>query len=625
MAKRISFFSALFFTLCTAAAWSQVKKESINQLIENYKRTVNTQPDSAFFYINKAIVNSKKNNDTFLFSSCLYHLGCYYYLKNDQKKSTQYFNKAIDLARKSKNFKTEALSFNQLSAIDMDNGNYNESLKKLLAAKNITEKNNLLETQCFILNNLGILFETQGDSINAVDYYTQNLKIASKHNFKVNILSAYVNIALLIKKKQKQKAIDFLIKAKNISREIKNTNEEFAILINLSYVYSSIGTQTNDAKSFQCLLDAKKIVATTGDSEKLFFVNFNLGNYFLKQKSYPKAIGYYNESLAVSEKNIPEEQKQKLYAALADVYKLSGNYEKAFLFKEKYYAKKDSIFTIEKDKSFREIQTKYEVEKKNLKIDLLTKQKEIESNKKQKIISIGILIIVSLLFLIFFFKNRITIQKKLNQQEQKLKRIQGLIEGQNQERNRIAKEIHDGVGEKLIGIKMKLASASSESNKSKIEPIIDSFSSVFQEIRSISHNLSSNHIDGNTLIFLLNELQSDINKRDGFALEVSVFPPEKSNSLTKELKHQLYRIIQELLSNITKHANAKNAGIALTFYDDTLNLVVEDDGNGFKNEVNGIGLMNIKERLLLLNGTMEIDQSPESGTTVIIDIPIKSN
>lgn len=623
MTGRNSFFSALFFTLCTAVSVGQIKKDPAHLLIENYKKTINTNSDSAFIYINKAIIGLKKSNNTFLLSTCLYHLGCYYYIINEQSKSRENFNKAIDLARKSRNFKTEALSINQLSAIDMDNGNYNDGLKKLLLAKTIAEKNNLIETQCFILNNLGVLFETQGDSTTAVNYYTQNLNIASKHNFKVNILSAYVNIALLIKNKQKHKAIDFLLKAKKISKEIKDVNEEFAILINLSYVYSSIRTKEYDAKSYQCLLDAKKIVEISDDSEKLFFVNFNLGNYFLKQKAYQKAIEYYTESLTVSENGIPEEQKQKLYSALADVYQLSGNYEKAYLFKEKYHAKKDSTFTIEKNKAFREIQTKYEVEKKNLKIRLLTKQKEVESNKRQKIISFGVFIITSLLLLIFFFRNRIKVQKKLNKQEQKLKRIQGLVEGQNQERNRIAKEIHDGVGEKLIGIKLELASACSEENKTRIEPIINSFSSVFEEIRSISHNLSSNHIDGNTLGFLLNELQTDINNRGGFGLEISIFPPDKANSLTQEVKHQLYRIIQELLSNITKHANAKNAGISITFYDDTLNLVVQDDGNGFKNEVNGIGLMNIKERLLLLNGTIEIDQSPQSGTTVIITIPNK--
>ncbi len=624
MIKRNSVFNALFFISLITFSFAQTKNSSTEELISNYKRTINTNPDSAFYYINTAVNDSKKKNDAFLLSTCLYQLGCYYYITNDVNKSLENFTRAIALAEKSKNFKTQALSLNQLSVIDMDNGNYNASLKKLLLAKTIAEKNKLTDIQCFILNNLGTLFETQGDSIIALDYYNQNLEIASKNNFKVNVLSSYVNIALLIKKKQKQKAVDYLIKAKKIATEINNLNEEFYILINLSYVYSSIHNRESDRKSFQCLLDAKKIVSISKDSEKLFFVNFNLGNYYLKQKSYLEAIKCYNESLDISENGISEEQKQKLYLALAEVYKLNGNYEKAYWFKEKYQAKKDSVFTIKKDKTFREIQTKYEVEKKNLKIKLLTKEKIIEENKKQKLLFFGIFLVVLLLLSVLFFINRFKIQRILNQNQQEIKRIQGLVEGQNQERNRIAKEIHDGVGGQLIGIKIELESVNSNYYKEKMDGIVNRFSSVFDEIRTISHNLSSNHINGNTLEDLLKELQTDIKSRNLFDLEISIFPPEKSTALNLEVKHQLYRIIQELLSNISKHANAKNAGVSITFYENEINLVVEDDGIGFKNEVNGIGILNIKERLVLLNGTIEIDQSPEAGTTIIITVPNKN-
>lgn len=625
--KLIVLLVYLIITPITISGQSAEKK--IESLIDNFSKTIEKKPDSALFYIKKAALESKKINNNFLLSRCIYNEGYYHYINQNPAKANALFYQAIPIAKKSNNFKIITLAYNQLGVIEMERGNFSNSLKKLLFALSIAEKNQLAKNQSYILINLGNLFESQADTVKTIEYYEKSLDVALKNNIIENQLLIYNNIGILLKKKNKTESLRYLKKAYQIAVELNNEHEQFNILNNLSYVYLSFKTKENDSNAFNCLIKAKKIIERSKDQQGLFFVNFNLANYFIKHNQEDKAIELYSKSLQQSEKGINQEQKLKILKALADAYKKNGNFEKANYFNEKYYNKKDSLFNIEKNKTFNEIQTKYEVEKKNLKINLLTKEKVIEQNRKNKIVYVGLSLILILTILLFFYRHRIKVQKIINEkekelsnQEKELKRIQGLVEGQNQERNRIAREIHDGVGGKLAGIKLNLSQINSDLQNSKVDHVLTNFSNVFTEIRAISHNLSSSYINENSMNYLISELQNEYNERKEFNLEATIYPENHLLNLEVEVKHQLYRIIQELLSNISKHANAKNASITITCHDDFLNIIVQDDGNGFReNKSKGVGLLNISERLQLLNGQLEIEQSAQTGTTIIIDIP----
>ncbi len=622
-------FFIFFFIAITQLNFSQVKEvESIKQLLKKSSANFITQPDSSLYYLNKATQLCEKKSNFYL-SECIYTKGNYFYAHYEDKKSKHLFVKALTLAKKAKNYKIIVQVYNKLAMMDMDKGNYDTSLNKLIYSLNLAEKHRFYENICYTLNNLGILHEVQGDTLKAIEYYLKNKELASQHNFKINQISSYVNIALLLKKKNKPKAIDYLKKAYDLALEINDLNEQFNILNNLSYIYITTNKKENFQKAYKYIIEAEKNIEKTGIKENLFYTNFNKAFYYLKQENYQKAIDYYLTTLKHSTNGINEEQKLRIYCAIADAYKKEGDFDKALLFREKYYNKKDSLFNIEKNKTFNEIQTKYEVEKKNLKINLLTQEKIIEQNRKNKIMYIGLSLILILTILLFFYKHRIKVQKiisekekELSNQEKELKRIQGLVEGQNQERNRIAREIHDGVGGKLAGIKLNLTQINAGIQNSKVDQVLTNFSNVFNEIRAISHNLSSSYINENSMNYLINELQNEYNERKEFKIEATIYPENQLVNLEVEVKHQLYRIIQELISNISKHANAKNASINITCHEDFLNIIVQDDGNGFReNASKGVGLQNIRERLQLLNGQLDIEQSPQTGTTIIIDIP----
>ena len=207
-----------------------------------------------------------------------------------------------------------------------------------------------------------------------------------------------------------------------------------------------------------------------------------------------------------------------------------------------------------------------------------------------------------------------------------MKRILGVLEGKDKERNRIAKEIHDGVGGKLASLKLQLVQINSKMKNSKIEIIVDYLSEVFQELRIISHDLSNHYIKNSTLSFLIFELLEHYKKLNEFEFEMIVYPANSLNNLSFEVKHNVYRIIQELLSNISKHAKASAVLVSFTQHEDFLNIIVEDNGVGFSDkEITGIGLKNIEERLFSINGSLAIETTKNEGTTLIIEIQNQKN
>jgi signal transduction histidine kinase len=236
----------------------------------------------------------------------------------------------------------------------------------------------------------------------------------------------------------------------------------------------------------------------------LFFLNFNFGGYYKQKKQFPTAIEYYKKALNTINKNTPSNQVLNLYHTLSEAYVQNNDYKNALQIKEKQNKLSETIFTIKKNKEFDEIQTKYEVDKKNLKIQLLTKDKIIQSRRKQIILIVGGIIIVFLLIFLLFYKQRVKTQKiiaknenKIHSQEvarleseKELKRILGVVEGQDQERNRLAQDIHDGIGGALAGIKLELSQVNTSLKNNKIDQIITKMQTAFNELRLISHNLS---------------------------------------------------------------------------------------------------------------------------------------
>ncbi|KYG80242.1 sensor histidine kinase [Roseivirga echinicomitans] len=214
-------------------------------------------------------------------------------------------------------------------------------------------------------------------------------------------------------------------------------------------------------------------------------------------------------------------------------------------------------------------------------------------------------------------------------QKQEIASLQGVLEGQETERRRIAIDLHDRLGGILSMVKLHFSVVTESLSKddqthTKFMKASDLLDQATGEVRSISHNLMSGVLTKFGLVPALEDLKDKISQTG--KLKVSLYSNDLNNVLTAEQELQLYRIVQELISNILKHSQAKEANIQLTKGEDSVNLIVEDDGMGFDlkevNKKSGIGLSNLKARVAKLNGNFHIDSGRGAGTTISIDIPI---
>ena len=268
------------------------------------------------------------------------------------------------------------------------------------------------------------------------------------------------------------------------------------------------------------------------------------------------------------------------------------------------------------------MEAKYETEKKEKEIATLSEQKlkneTLIKEQRQQVkwlgaTAMGVVAMSVLVFLLFK-------QRTKNKRQNEL--IDAISETQNMERKRIAQDLHDSIGGSLALIKNKLEVASDKENISKQDLLgtIETVSKTSDKVRRISHNLMPSELIKFGLVSGIQSILDQIDK-DHINAQLYAHNMEQRIDPTKEI--QLYRITQEVIQNVLKHAQAKNLTIYLNKYAKHISLMLEDDGKGYDHANNGsMGISNIKNRIEQLKGTLDIDSSQGRGTTFNIQIPV---
>lgn len=209
-------------------------------------------------------------------------------------------------------------------------------------------------------------------------------------------------------------------------------------------------------------------------------------------------------------------------------------------------------------------------------------------------------------------------------QEQELRNLDNLLDGQEIERQRIATDLHDRLGGLMATVKLHFNALERHIRPEQQAPFQQAARLIDQscsEIRKISHDLAEGQIAAFGLISAVRDLANSISREGD--LRVRVFHQHLKERLPLALKRDLYKIIQELLTNVIKHAKATEVTVQLFRHPQHLNLIVEDNGRGMIGiQYNGLGLQSIQGRVQTHQGEFHIDTQPETGTTILIDIPL---
>lgn len=316
-----------------------------------------------------------------------------------------------------------------------------------------------------------------------------------------------------------------------------------------------------------------------------------------------------------------------------------GNYKKAY--EENYRSAVFSLIneTNENSREIAQLSLLYETEKKEK--DLLISNQEKARNRNIAIGLGGSLAAVSIIaFLVFKNtkrKQRIAEQERELEikkkekilKEQELTTIDAMIAGQEKERQRLASDLHDSVGATLAAAKMQFEHLSQ--NKAKAIELEDVYNKTgklledaYTEVRSMAHIKNSGVLAKNGLLPAVEKLAKNASGVNNLSIDIQHFGLEER--IESSLEISIFRIIQELVTNIIKHSKATEANISITQHEDSINLIVEDNGVGFNSkniEFNkGMGLSSIEKRIEHLEGSFEVDATKGKGTTILIDIPL---
>ncbi len=618
-------YAFIFIFFSHLISFSQ--KEKISRLHKLYEKEKNRDLIKANGYAKRAIELGEKEKNDSINSISYYYFSEVLYKQRLILEAERSVKKAIKLAESSKNLKTLCLSYLNLGNVNYHLGKYSENLHNIELALSIQKELKDDSILHKILNRKAVLLKKTNNKEKAIKVLKENLKEGDFIN-ENNIAYTYNSLGANYLTTHKDSSIYFYKKALSTLKDSENLYLKSILHQNLGDVFLQID---NNSEALKHLFKAEENAIKVSDNVGLYYINTSLAVFHHNIKDYKIAIEKYTNALDLYGKYVEKDQIAHSYWLLSEALYFDNQFKEGFLIQEKYMELKDSLFTVEKSKTFERLQTEYDVEKKNNQIAYLEEKQALEAKQRKLIIGLGGLVLFVLLLLVFLYRYRAKSQKVIRTQEkqlflqekeqlkqnEKLKRVEGYVEGEEKEKNRIALELHDGIGGQLSGI-LHLATSLPENENSLA--LTNNLKTISKEVRLLSHSLSTSFSELQPFQNLLQTLKERY--KNHFTIEIYLFPEEALKDISNKQKTFLYRSIQEVLNNIYKHAKAKLVQLSLTISDEIV-LVIEDDGVGFNTDKvpNGIGLQNIKERISYLKGEFILDSKENEGTSVIIKIP----
>jgi two-component system, NarL family, sensor kinase len=599
--------------------------KSYNELTWQYR---NIDQDKAIEYGNKAIDLGNKIKFPKAVAQAYNDLGIIYYDQQDFTNALSSYKKAFDIRTKLNDQKGIGALYNKMGIIYQKESKFDSALLYAQKALEIYEKLNDKIGISYSLNNIGIVNQNVGNLDEALKYQQQSIAIKEEIKDKLGLAGSYVNVGnIYLLKKDIAGAKVYFEKAESITRQIGNPEYLANSLNNLSSLYQKTGDYK---KALPLAQESFDIRTKQEDSKGQVSCLINMGSILTSDKQYGLAETKYLLGLKLADTlSSCLGEKAKLYDGLSQLYEQTGDYKKSMEMARLTVKLNDSIYTDGMNKRFSEMETKFQTVKKDRQIQ----EQKFELTKKQYWLygSAGFALLLLLLGYSFYRRYKLKQEKRLQVEVMKQQDIatKAIISAEENERKRIAAELHDGVGQMMSAAKMNLSAIESEiifkdeAQKNSFDKVIGMVDESCKEVRSVSHQMMPNALLKSGLATAVKEF---IDKIDSRIIKINLHAEGLNERLDTGVETVLYRVIQECVNNVIKHSGANNLDISLIKDTDGISATVEDNGRGFntadKQKFEGIGLKNISSRVTFLKGTVDFDSSPGKGTLVAIHVPI---
>lgn len=554
------------------------------------------------------------------------NIGNVYFYTGEYDSSIANHQLSLELQTEVGNMVGIASSNNNMGNIYFMQNKFPSALHHYLTAKGIYEQlppetPNVQTNLSAAYNNIGNVNLYMKKYDTSLVYYKAALQMRLDMNNKYGAAECYGNIGtthyLLHNYKEALKNHEASLQ---IKREIDDVH-------GIAQSYGNIGSVYFDLKEYDKALENFYASARLSDSlhtpETLANAYSNIGQTLVKKGEPEKAIEYAQKSLAIGEELKSAEIMKNSYNALYQADSAMGKWQEAYQHHQQFVFYRDQLLN---EETIRDIQTAkmiYEFDKVKAKSEA-EQQAQLDKERLVKWFVAGGLFLVMLVVFLAFNRQRQK-QKAIHQEQLNIKQKEqadAVMETQESERKRIAEDLHDSLGHLLSTAKMHLQSLPQD-EKPKVESSLHLLNQASDEIRNITFNLMPHTLEEGGLIPALHELSNKVTKAGVVNVKLQVHNMERF-ILEKQSQFNIYRIVQEAVNNILKHADAKEINIQLVGQTDHISIMIEDDGRGFDTTTKktGRGLKNIVTRSLWLKGNINIDSQPGRGTTITTEIPV---
>jgi two-component system, NarL family, sensor kinase len=627
--------------------------------------------------IEKIVTNSKLDSVKSIHS---FRLSKLFKMVGDIKKAHFYLDLGNKLGQKNSFLKDISTYYNTLLLLEKgDMDSYEKSLLK--ANKDLGKYNNeeANKLRAVILQNYGLVLQSKNKENEAMRMLISNaIPIALKSQNEEVVCHIYKAIGvILMNTEEREKANYYLEKAvyyieseKSRSPTLEETKYETYIL------YAENLIELKNYKEARKTIDKAYLLLNKYPNSQ--FNNtycFVDGLYYSKLNQHSKAIEQFDKGIKICEffkdtlslnrlkfakyesllvlKKYREailiieslvnndtflDNKKNHYKALSESYSGIGNWQKAYSYSEKYITLNDSLNNSKYKNEIIALEAKFnktENERKIIQLTALKEKSELQAKNNRLnswilgLIAGFLLLLTGFLFKFYQNQKKLTVQKEINfnqqihslKDQQKLAVSNALLEGEEVERKRLARDLHDGLGSMLSGLKFQLSKLSN--NSTELKEVDNQLNNSIKELRQIAQNMMPESL----LKLGLNAALEDLCLRySSSVIFIEFYSLGIQDSISESQQIAIYRIVQELINNAIKHSNASNILVSCTQNESRFYITVEDNGKGFDikkaTSTISMGLKNIKNRVEFLNGKLEIDSEPENGTSFNIELNV---
>lgn len=631
--------------LCSANGQSQTATDSLLTQLKSAKedsnkvlllldigrKYENEQPVQAKDYYRQARDLSKKIGYD---RGILKFAASYTYLLNMEGKfdSSLALNlQAVELALNIKDIEYQGKSLINIGTSYNYLGEYEKAIEYYQRGRAFFERggNVLIEGQ--INDLLQVLNHQIGKYDSGIAYGRRAVTLLRKSGDNDLFANACMNLGInFSRKSQYDSALSYLNDALIIARREHSLHLESTVLLNIVHIeLNSFNLEKIKERADRILWLSRQ----TGNTPNMVIAHRALGIYHLRKGQFEESKKNLDSSLNLATATGLNDEMRKTLEELSNLHYAMHDFKSAGAYLERSDSIGNAVMNETLQLNVQDLEKKYETEKKEATIQI--QQAEIGQRKLMNYLLSGgtAALLIILLLLLRTHRQKQRIQKHRISEletEQQLNATQAVLKGEEQERARLAKDLHDGLSGMLSGVKYSLQDMKgnlimTEENRQAFERSIDMLDSSIKEMRRVAHNMMPEVLARYGLDAALRDYATEINHAGLLKVVYQSMGMDK-----KAIEHStgltIYRIVQELLNNVIKHAQASEVLVQLLVENDKLIVNVEDNGQGFdtrlSEEKGGMGWRNIRSRVELLNGIIDIQSSAGSGTSVNLEFNI---